>query len=95
MAHYIESLERISEVLAALPTHPDDLSESIFADWFKVNVQVSHYRFGFYISSAPEAAYEASLDAWGSLLPRKMMRRGQLMISVHQCNYPRCADPTA
>ncbi|CAE6533082.1 unnamed protein product, partial [Rhizoctonia solani] len=95
LAHYIESLDRISEALTTLPTHPDDLSEAIFADWFKVNEQLSHYRFGLIISRAPEATYEAPMDAWGPLLPRKMMKRGRLMILVYQCDYPRCADPTA
>ncbi|CAE7083614.1 unnamed protein product [Rhizoctonia solani] len=95
LLHYIESLDRISAALATLPTHPDDLSEEIFADWFKVNEQISHYHFGLYPSSAPHVAYESSLDAWGPLLPKRMIKRGRLLISIHQCSYPRCADPTA
>ncbi|CAE6466994.1 unnamed protein product [Rhizoctonia solani] len=75
LMHYIDSLDRISQALANLPPHPGDLSEAILADWFKVNTQIAHYRFGILPSNAPRVTYEASMDAWGPLLPGKLIQQ--------------------
>ncbi|KAJ1303165.1 hypothetical protein OPQ81_011366 [Rhizoctonia solani] len=56
LMHYINSLNRISQAITTLPSHPDELSESIFADWFRVNTQLAHYRFGILPSNAPKDA---------------------------------------
>ncbi|KAG8706223.1 hypothetical protein FRC11_008410, partial [Ceratobasidium sp. 423] len=93
LMHYIDSLDRISQALAILPPHPDDLSESIFADWFRVNTQIAYHRFGILPSNVPRVTYEASMDVWGPLLPKKLVKRGRLMLEIYECDYPRCADP--
>ncbi|KAH7337157.1 hypothetical protein B0J17DRAFT_455906 [Rhizoctonia solani] len=95
LMYYIDSLDRIPQTLVTLPPYPDDLSESIFADWLKVDDQLSHYRFGSLLSGAPRDTCEAVMDVWGPLLSKKFIKRGRLMVTIYQCSYPRCADPMA
>ncbi|CAE6445080.1 unnamed protein product [Rhizoctonia solani] len=52
LMHYIDSLDRIHQALATLPPHPDDLSESIFADWLKA-LRTPHGGFALRVSVIP------------------------------------------